>query len=375
MQEGSVQEGLQTLGTVAAKDEPKRIGIVMAGGSGERFWPLSSGKTPKQLLKLTHPTKNMLEEAVERLDGVVGQVFVSTSTMLGPIIAESGFVPADAVLAEPAKRNTLGALVWVAAELIARGHKDASVAVVTADHFIGEVERFRSAVTHALELAESSGTFVTFGITPTRPETGYGYIEVAEIPEHLEHGWRSYRSAAFREKPDQQTALDYVASRRYLWNSGMFFFTVEGFVRELALVQPEAAQALEGIVDALRRGDEDAALAQFETVPNLSIDYGVMEKVPHVYTVPVNFPWDDVGAWDALERTGDPSDEGNSIRGNPVLIEVTNSVIVQTETGINVGVLGVDDLIVVSTGSAVLVCHKSKAQRVRELARLVQAQT
>jgi mannose-1-phosphate guanylyltransferase len=350
-----------------------RVGIVMAGGSGERFWPLSSGNTPKQLLCLTHPTKNMLEEAVERLSEAMGQVFVSTSVQLGPVIAESGVVSADAVLAEPARRNTLGALVWVVAELSARGYINASVAVVTADHFIGEVDRFRSAVVHALELAESTESFVTFGITPTRPETGYGYIEVAEVPEHSEEGWRSYRSAAFKEKPDQQTALEYVASRRYLWNSGMFFFTVQGFIRELKEVQPEAAAALEGIVAALKVGDAVAAKQAFETIPNLSIDYGVMEKVEHVYTVPVNFPWDDVGAWDALERTGDANEGGNAIRGNPILVEVNNSVVVQNDPGIQVALLGVSDLIVVSTGNAVLVCPKAQAQRVRELARLAVA--
>jgi mannose-1-phosphate guanylyltransferase len=349
----------------------RRVGVVMAGGSGERFWPLSTGDTPKQLLNLTHPTKSMLQEAIERLEGVTDDAFVSTSRSLAGAIEKSGLVLPEHVLAEPSKRNTLGALVWVVSELITKGLGEAVVAVVTADHFIGKVDRFQSAVGFALDYAEEIESFVTFGITPTRPETGYGYIEISGDGVNESDDWQAFQANAFREKPDAATAKSYLSSGRHLWNSGMFFFSIPTFLRELKSVQPEASAALEGIVTCLKSGDGVGAEAHFAQVPNVSIDYGVMEKVEKVYTIPVDFPWDDVGSWDALERTGEELLEGNAVRGNPILIDVRDSIVVQGDPEIQVTLLGVRDLIVVSTSGAVLVCDKSQAQRVREIARLI----
>jgi mannose-1-phosphate guanylyltransferase len=244
--------------------------------------------------------------------------------------------------------------------------------VVTADHFIGELNRFQQCVSYALAIAAETNEFVTFGIPPTRPETGYGYIHIDRANDQACISTpQAFRSVAFKEKPDFDTAVQYVASRNYLWNSGMFFFSITGFRRNLELAQPATAVALRDIVQALESGDHVSAKSCFETIPNLSIDYAVMEKVPYVLTVPATFSWDDVGAWDALERTAEAGEANNAVRGNPILVDVSSSVIVQADPTVHVALLGVQDLIVVSTKHAVMVCHKSQAQRVRELARLV----
>ncbi|HWD39340.1 MAG TPA: sugar phosphate nucleotidyltransferase [Fimbriimonas sp.] len=347
--------------------KPTRLGVVMAGGYGERFWPLSKPERPKQLLKLTHPDQTMLEEAIHRMDPIVEHVYVSTSELLAPALEQSGIAEAGDIFAEPARRNTLGALCWTVANLIARGYREATVGVVTADHAIGSVDRFQGAVEAALTVAETAGGLVTLGIRPTRPETGYGYIEI-DSRRAIELGeWTAYASNAFREKPDAETAEVYASSGQHLWNGGMFFFTIPEFLRELSATAPDAHQTTLRISEALEVGDEDRACECFSELPNLSIDYAVMEQAQVVHVVPVDFPWDDVGAWDSLERTLPPDEEGNVRQGKAVLLDVKSSVVVNDEDGKIVALLGVEDLVVVNTGDAILVCHKSQAQRVKQL--------
>lgn len=348
----------------------KRIGIVMAGGSGERFWPVSSERRPKQMLRLTQPDQTMLEEAVERIRPAVDAVRISTSLSLEEAIRSSRAVPQEDVLAEPARRNTLGALVWVVANLIARDESDAVVAIVTTDHAIGEPERFRQTVAAAFEAAERSGGLVTLGVPPERPETGYGYIErdhEAHLP--LASGRRAHVARSFREKPDLETAQRYLATGRFLWNSGMFFFTVEGFRKALAATQPTAAEILEAIAACLARNDFEAARDAFARLESISFDYAVMERAEQVHVIETDFPWDDVGAWDALERTLSTDPEGNVLVGPAVALESKGCVIYNDAPNVAIGVYGLEDVVVVLTDSGLLVCRKEDAQRVREISR------
>src|SRR5579885_633353 len=221
----------------------QRIAVVMAGGSGERFWPLSRASKPKQLLRLTSPEVSMLEESVRRIEPVVGKehVFLSTSAALKDAVSAAHLVPPARLFAEPDRRNTLGALVWVAAQLMAmmpESWTNLSVAVLTADHQILQPEKFRHKVAEALGVAEETGGLVTIGIVPTRPETGFGYVEIDRSdPSHLP----GYRAASFREKPSAVTATEMVASGQFLWNSGMFFWKLRSFMVELEKALPEAA--------------------------------------------------------------------------------------------------------------------------------------
>lgn len=342
----------------------------MAGGSGERFWPLSTPERPKQLLRLTSETQTMLEEAIERAAPLAWErtVLLSTSPRLAEQVQVTGLVDVQAVVAEPSRRNTLGALVWVAATLVSRGLEDATVGVVTADHRIGNPDAFRHTVEVALETAEQAGGIVTIGMRPTRPETGYGYIHVdSQAPALTVPSGQAFRSASFREKPDRATAEQYVASGEFLWNGGMFFYTLDTFRRELGQAMPEAAAILDDIAGSLRKGDHAEAKRRFEDLPSISVDYALIEKAKDVYVVPAEFEWDDVGSWDSLDRSFPGDEAGNVIRGDTVLIDAKDCIVVNDGLTCKVGVLGVSGLVVVATPDGVLVVPKEMAQRVKEI--------
>jgi mannose-1-phosphate guanylyltransferase len=344
----------------------------MAGGHGERFWPLSRPDRPKQLLKLTDSGRSMLEESVRRIEPLVSDVFVSTSVLLAQAIVPTELVRAGNVLGEPARRSTLGALAWTVASLIGRGLENATVAVVTADHAIGDDERFRTAASAALEVAESTHGLVTLGIRPTRAETGYGYIEIdPENAMELSGGHRAHRSKAFKEKPDEVTAALYLASGRHLWNGGMFFFTVQGFLREMELAAPAEYDIVRRMADALLANDPDKAAGVFLHLSDTSIDYALLERAKNVYAVPVDFPWDDVGAWDSLERTKPMDESGNVTWGPAFILDVSSCIVVNDDPERTVALVGVENLVVVNTPVAVLVCHKAHAQRVKQLVQLM----
>lgn len=350
----------------------RRVALIMAGGSGERFWPLSRGKRPKQLLRLTSDKETMLEESVRRIAPLIGaeNVFVATTRELAPSIraAEVG-VADENVLAEPARRNTSGCLAWAAAIMMARfPGETVTMAVLTADHAIGTPAKFRSCVRAAMTAAEKNNAIVTIGVKPTRPETGYGYIEaVRSVP-----GQRGVRRVArFREKPYYDLALQFLDSGHHYWNSGMFFWKVGTFVSELAAASPIHGDVIEDIVDDLARNRRKAAEKNFERLPDVSIDYALMEKTKNVLMVEATFPWDDVGAWDALERSRKPDATGNVVEGGAVLVHTTGSIVIN-DAGpekMAVAVVGGENLVVIVTHDAVLVVPKHAVQEVRQAAR------
>lgn len=344
-----------------------RFAVIMAGGSGERFWPVSRKDRPKQLLKLTHPEETLLEEAVNRIAPLIPKehVYIATSLGLQKAIQDEDLVPDNRVLAEPSKRNTLGCLCWVAANLLADGHgKDdaVSMAILTADHKIGEPDLFRATVDNALNIAQRTGGLVTIGIKPTRAETGYGYVELGPS---VEGGHKVLR---FREKPDLATAEHYVESGNYLWNSGMFFWTLAGFMKEMSHANPEVYQTVLQMAEQIAAGNCSAASETFDSLPNESIDYALLEKATQVYTVAGHFPWDDVGAWDALERSmPSESDSTNVVQGAALMVDTTGSIVYNDTDSILVTAVGMQDVVIVVTKGAVMVCPKDQAQRVKEI--------
>ncbi len=350
----------------------------MAGGSGERFWPVSRKHRPKQLLKLTHPDETLLEEAVNRIAPLIPkeQVLIATGNHLLEPIQNANLIPSEGVIAEPAKRNTLGCLAWVAAYLLAKHPSDdanVSMAVLTADHKIGEPQLFRDTVAAALNTASSTGGLVTIGIKPTRPETGYGYVEVGSALSGDEP--KAYRAEKFREKPDYETAQHYVQSGNFLWNSGMFFWTLRGFLTEMSHTAPEVYATILEMSKQIAAKDMSAAAKLFDTLPSESIDYALLEKASQVYTVAGNFPWDDVGAWDALERSLPCDTEANVVQGQAMVVDSKGTIIFNDEPNILVSTIGVEDLIVVVTNGAVMICPKSDAQRVKELLQRLPAES
>lgn len=343
------------------------MAFIMAGGSGERFWPLSRVKRPKQLLKLTSPTETLLEEAVNRVAPLVQRENVGIITgrhLLDPI-QEAACVNSNMLLAEPNKRNTLGALIWVAANLIARNETDSSLAILTADHKIDDAEAFRETVRKAMETAEETGALVTCGIKPTRPEIGYGYIEL-DRDSTLQNG--AIHSNGFREKPNAETAVQFVESGSFLWNSGMFFFTLPTLLDELARSQPECHAITVAIAGALQSGDNEKAEEEFNKLPNISFDYAIAEKAESIYVVEATFGWDDVGAWDALSRSLSAQDDSNNTSfGDVVLIDNDDCIFYNDHPEIQVASVGCSNLILVLTKDALLACPKDQAQRVKEI--------
>lgn len=341
-----------------------RVALIMAGGAGERFWPVSSSERPKQFLKLTQPEKSMLRESVERAASIVGaeHVFVSTTRSLLPAVeSEIGLLPPDHLIAEPEKRNTAGALLWAFTYLENRFSTDLSLAVLTSDHYIDPPESFRETVENAFALAEATEGLVTIGIQPTRPETGYGYIKRGR-PE-----LGGFRVQEFREKPDAATAAEFLKEGSYYWNSGMFFWTVSAFRSALRLHAPPLCASYEAMLNALSSGNAERATEVFSQVESASIDKALLEKANSVYVTPALFTWDDLGTWDALTRSLPSDSRGNVGVGKVHQID-TDNTIVYTATPQTVHLLGAKDIVVVVTEDKVMICHRDRVQDVREFA-------
>lgn len=330
-----------------------RAAIIMAGGSGERFWPLSTADRPKQLLDLTGSGKTLLEEAIERARALAGEnIFVSTSRTLAAAIAESGLVPTGNILAEPEKRNTLGALVWSMGQLTQRYGSGYTAAILTADHRIEPLSEFVACAAVALDLAEGTNGLVTLGIHPTRPETGYGYIEQGE----------GTKVARFVEKPDLATAESYVSTGRFLWNSGMFFWTERAFAHELQLADPTAA-AIYGEIAAGSHG-------RFAEIRSQPIDRALMERSSQVHVIPAAFEWDDLGSWDALLRANPADENGNVVIGEAELVDCHRCLVYATGSHPRIQLLGWKDAVLVHTGQNLAVFPTSRCQDVRTLANI-----
>jgi mannose-1-phosphate guanylyltransferase len=347
--------------------------VIMAGGSGERFWPLSRMARPKQLLKLTSATSMMIEEAIDRITPIVPleNILIITSERLqAPIREALPHLPPDNVIAEPAKRNTAPCLALGAAVIRTRTQSsDACMAVLTADHFIGDADAFRRDVSKALEFARTNDALVTMGIRPTRAETGYGYIEVSG-GGHDAHDIVPVTS--FKEKPDAATAADYVASGRYLWNSGMFFWSVTSLEKAMNNCLPEVGASIGPMTSTLTSNGSIAG--SFAALPDISIDYGVMERANNVYVIPASFPWDDVGSWDALPRMQPQDDAGNVIQGNVIVVDARNNVIVNASSREHVlTTVGMHDHVVVITDDATMICPKDRAQDVKKIVTTLRA--
>ena len=353
-----------------------RVAVIMAGGSGERFWPLSRKNRPKQLLRLTSGDETMLHEAVRRIEPLIPaeRVYVITGKHLVQPIREAEIgIPPENVIAEPCKRNTAGCLAFATAHILAEFHGDGSnisMAVTTADHQIGSPDRFRECVAAALEAAESHEVLATHGIVPTRPETQYGYIQQEKGAGSLlgKGDIDVFPVTAFHEKPDRAKAEEFLANGGYFWNSGMFFWRVDSFLAEFARTAPEFANAIPRMADAIQQKDTASQESAFESLPSISIDHALMEHAKHVAVVRADYPWDDVGAWTSLDRSRQRDGAGNVLHGDPIVIDCKDSI-VYNDVGaadMAVSVVGMEGVVVVVSADGVLVIPKDRAQDVRE---------
>ncbi len=346
--------------------------VIMAGGSGTRFWPASRCNRPKQFLTLAGDTP-LLRVTYDRLEGLVPPDRVWVVTTVATAEATRSMLPElppTNILAEPVGRNT-AACAGLAAHATLVNDPDAVCIILPADHVIGQEDRFRSAMDAGAKLVAREGGLLTFGIQPNYPETGYGYLELGE--EHSrESEWVIHRLQRFVEKPDVESAQRYVDSKRFLWNAGIFAWRAADLLDEIRRQLPELADGLDRIASSVGTSDFDSVLAEaYPHLPATSVDFGVMENAEQCWTVPVDFPWSDVGSWPALEGVLTADAAGNRGRGRVHVENAGDNVLVST--GPVLSVVGVKDLVVVATPDAVLVVPKDEAQRVKNVVEALRA--
>jgi mannose-1-phosphate guanylyltransferase len=338
-----------------------RTAVILAGGSGTRLWPASRRARPKQFLALGG-SETLLAATVRRVGAAApGVMIVTAADQAEDARLEA---PAATIVAEPAARNTAAALGLAATHLVARD-PDAVMGIFPADQHVGDEEGFADVVERAYAAAERGDVIVTIGVPPTRPETGFGWLELGGERAELGAGVRDV--ARFVEKPDLARATAFVAGRRHLWNGGMFFVRARRLLAELEQHLPATAAGLRPIGAALARGDDEAATAAttaaYPGFASVSIDHGVMEKAADVVAVPGAFGWSDVGSWAAVGELVPHDGRGNARLGDAVVVDGNDNVTV-TDAGV-VAVVGVSGLVVVRHGDAVLVLPAERAQDVR----------
>lgn len=345
---------------------PEVFAVVMAGGAGTRFWPASRAHQPKQLLALgADPSESLLRATVRRLGPMIPPeriVVVTAARLVEATKRELPDVPPDQILAEPAARNTAPCIAW-AADTIRRKHPDALLAVLPSDHYIENEPAFLECIGQALAGAER-GFLTTIGIVPTRPDTGYGYIEVGEKDGSIE------RVVRFVEKPDLPKAKEYLDGGRHLWNAGMFFFTAKAILEAIEAHMPELAKGTRALGDRLASGDLGALAEIFPTLPSKSIDHGVMEHAKNLAVVRGDFGWNDVGSWESAWALAARDERGNAKPEDCVLVDANDNlvrVLGESGKGKTVALVGVEGLVVVDTPDALLVMPRERAQDVRRV--------
>jgi mannose-1-phosphate guanylyltransferase len=333
--------------------------VVMAGGSGTRFWPMSRATAPKQLLPLLGPV-SMIRQTVERLFPLFDPsrvLVVCGRAHADAIRHELPTLPPEHVIDEPVGRDTAAA-VGLAATVLEARDPGATWAMLAADHHVAPVDRFHASLKAAYDAAQS-GALVTFGVKPRHPATGYGYLERGE------RDGAAWKVARFCEKPDLARAKEFVASGRHFWNSGMFVWRSRAVLAEIERLLPDHARELATIRGAL---GTPAVLAEcYPRMPKISIDFGVMEKATRVVMVEADFEWDDVGSWRSVAAYRPKDADGNATEGTVATVDTKDAVVVSTEAGHLVATLGLSDVVVVHTKDATLVCPKSRSEDLKKL--------
>jgi mannose-1-phosphate guanylyltransferase len=341
--------------------------LILAGGSGERFWPLSRRARPKQLLRLI-AKETLLEQTVARLDGLVPRerLLILTNVEQEAAVRELlPDIPKENIVAEPAKRDTAAAVALGAGWVALRDHS-ATMIVLPADHVIKETAAFQKTLTTAAAAAEETGALVTIGVKPTWACPGFGYIEqgktvrLRSVPEE----GAVHHVVRFREKPNADLAESFLRKGNFRWNAGMFVWSVPSVLSEFNRHTPELAS----FISQVRAQDnfEKTVRERFAKLPKISFDYAIMEKADRVLVVEAAFDWDDVGSWRAVEKYFKNDAEGNAANCEITTLDSTNNLIFNPD-GTTIALLGVHNLIVVRTADAVLICHRHQAEKIKNL--------
>ena len=346
----------------------KTYGVIMAGGGGTRFWPLSRQTTPKQLLNLSGKDL-MVNEAIDRLSKTADKndIFIVTNkTQVAKMLeATNGRIQKNHILSEPSARNTAACIGYAALEIIKK-YGDGIMVITPSDAYIKNESEFTRILGIAVKAAEEKDALVTVGITPTFAATGYGYIKFQKTGESV------LKVFEFKEKPDEATAKKYVESGEYAWNSGMFIWKASTILKNFERFLPDIYADLQKIGDAMNTADELKVIDEvYPKITSISIDYGIMEKADNVYVVPGEFGWNDVGSFDMLGVLHDADENGNIKIGDQINVDTKNCI--TYSSGRLVATIGLENVVVIETGDAILVCDKNKVQDVKKVVEQLKA--
>jgi mannose-1-phosphate guanylyltransferase len=342
----------------------KTVGLILAGGSGTRFWPLSRSKTPKQVLKLVGD-KEMINFTIDRCNPYITNedIYIITNSEQAELLQQvtgSRMTP-DQIFAEPSARNTAPCILYSAMRL-RKEYGDAVVCVLSSDHSVKDEDAFRKVLSEASDYALKHDTIVTIGITPTFPSTGYGYINTGS---QADEPYTIYHVHKFVEKPDRYTASEYLQSGEYLWNSGMFIFRISTILDRFQQHLPEMYNALLPL-DNLSGAEAESFLQEvYPTLERVSIDYGIMEKESNIAVIPGDFGWSDIGAWNTLGDILPPDFDGNIIRGDHIGLDTRNCVVFSGDK--TVATIGLTNVVIVNTPDSLLVCNMDNVQDIKRL--------
>ncbi len=344
--------------------------LIMAGGVGSRFWPRSRKNLPKQLLNI-FGQQTMIQETVDRIRDLIPpeNVLIITNKVQKALVEDQlPFIPKENIVAEPVGRNT-APCVGIAAQMISKKSKDAVFVTLPADHLIKDRKRFVDTLNKSIDFAYTSKGLITFGIIPTRPDTGYGYInfEKAEVEENI------HKVIRFVEKPDTEKAKTYIESGNYFWNSGMFVWRADVILNEISSYLPELSKGLKDLDKSIGTNEFDKSLEVFfNSIKGISIDYGIMEKSDKVFMMKSNFDWSDVGSWETVYEISNKDINLNALVGDVHTLKTNGSYIYSPNKFTSV--IGLQNIVLIDTSDSLLVCNRDNVQEVRDVVEFLKAE-
>ena len=342
--------------------------VIMAGGVGSRFWPMSTPECPKQFIDVLGVGRTLLQLTVDRFGQIMDRsnIWVVTNAAYADIVAQQlPDIPRGNILTEPCRRNTAPCIAYVSWRIKKQDPK-ANIVVTPADHIVTNTDEFRRVISLCLAFTESSDSIVTLGMKPSRPETGYGYIE-ANLSLPSMSNKELFRVDSFREKPDISTAQEYIKKNNYFWNSGLFIWNVNTIVNAFRMYQPLIAAIFEELLPVLNTEQEQEAVNQrFPDCENISVDYAIMERADEIFVCPADFGWSDLGTWGSLLSQSKKDLYGNATIGPDVRLFESHDCIVHTAQEKRVIIQGLDGYIVAEHDDTLLICKLSEEQRIKQ---------
>lgn len=341
--------------------------VILAGGAGSRFWPISSEELPKQFLDILGCGRTLIQLTLERFNGLIPKenVWVVTAEKYREIVMEQlPEIPSGNILCEPCRRNTAPCICYVSWK-IKKLNTKANIVVSPSDHLVVDIQAFQSAIDDSLSFAAETDAVVTLGLKPTRPETGYGYIK-ADLTYSSSRKHNIFRVDEFKEKPTLEVAKEYIQSPNYLWNSGIFIWNVNTIINAFRVYEPEVSSIFEGLMPYYGTDKEQNKIDEsYPQCKNMSVDYAILEKAEEIFVFPASFSWSDLGTWNSLREQSDMDKYGNVCIGDNIKLYDTYNTIVHTCNKKEVIVEGLDGYVVAEKEGKLLVCRLSEEQRIK----------